>query len=49
MSIKRQRLYPRNFQFEIDVILDEYQTMRTTTRQWQRFEIDVILDEYQTD
>ena len=34
--------------FEIDVILDEYQTTMHTRRVTTTFEIDVILDEYQT-
>ena len=34
--------------FEIDVILDEYQTTSFALFAWLRFEIDVILDEYQT-
>ena len=34
--------------FEIDVILDEYQTTGGTNDCWFLFEIDVILDEYQT-
>ena len=34
--------------FEIDVILDEYQTNRIDILHYILFEIDVILDEYQT-
>ena len=34
--------------FEIDVILDEYQTPMIRTVWVAVFEIDVILDEYQT-
>ena len=34
--------------FEIDVILDEYQTLGLTLVSLGSFEIDVILDEYQT-
>ena len=34
--------------FEIDVILDEYQTLESLNKQYPEFEIDVILDEYQT-
>ena len=34
--------------FEIDVILDEYQTLIITSSPAKAFEIDVILDEYQT-
>ena len=34
--------------FEIDVILDEYQTVPTCKNVILGFEIDVILDEYQT-
>ena len=34
--------------FEIDVILDEYQTEELTYAVNKLFEIDVILDEYQT-
>ncbi len=35
--------------FEIDVILDEYQTPYMLQTDNSKFEIDVILDEYQTD
>ena len=35
-------------EFEIDVILDEYQTYRHCILNIVLFEIDVILDEYQT-
>ena len=35
-------------QFEIDVILDEYQTKWESNNSKTWFEIDVILDEYQT-
>ncbi len=35
--------------FEIDVILDEYQTNVLFSSLCARFEIDVILDEYQTE
>ena len=35
--------------FEIDVILDEYQTSINLGIESAMFEIDVILDEYQTD
>ena len=35
-------------QFEIDVILDEYQTPYIFISEHVMFEIDVILDEYQT-
>ena len=35
-------------EFEIDVILDEYQTTSTGLPNIWKFEIDVILDEYQT-
>ena len=34
--------------FEIDVILDEYQTITKEIKYNNLFEIDVILDEYQT-
>ena len=34
--------------FEIDVILDEYQTLNRIKSLQDGFEIDVILDEYQT-
>ena len=34
--------------FEIDVILDEYQTQKLMKKFGVKFEIDVILDEYQT-
>ena len=34
--------------FEIDVILDEYQTLLIRATLLLMFEIDVILDEYQT-
>ena len=34
--------------FEIDVIIDEYQTHYFTSMGNNMFEIDVILDEYQT-
>ena len=34
--------------FEIDVILDEYQTNKKRPNEPNKFEIDVILDEYQT-
>ena len=34
--------------FEIDVILDKYQTGYLITQLLQLFEIDVILDKYQT-
>ena len=34
--------------FEIDVILDEYQTFKYEKVESEQFEIDVILDEYQT-
>ena len=34
--------------FEIDVILDEYQTSQPPPSVQAWFEIDVILDEYQT-
>ncbi len=34
--------------FEIDVILDEYQTKEKGYNEALKFEIDVILDEYQT-
>ena len=37
-----------NLMFEIDVILDEYQTFYIMTKSGYMFEIDVILDEYQT-
>ena len=34
--------------FEIDVILDKYQTLEPCTLYVAQFEIDVILDKYQT-
>ncbi len=49
MSIKR--LGTDNYlvgMFEIDVILDEYQTPNASVFIFWQFEIDVILDEYQT-
>ena len=42
-------LYLRSGTFEIDVILDEYQTSINLGIESAMFEIDVILDEYQTD
>ena len=49
MSIKPANRF--NFiirEFEIDVILDEYQTKNFNDSGSGLFEIDVILDEYQT-
>ena len=49
MSIKLLILGSSPLQrFEIDVILDEYQTALTAACALDLFEIDVILDEYQT-
>ena len=49
MSIKPSgRCIPGSGLFEIDVILDEYQTQSSPNKPSNKFEIDVILDEYQT-